>query len=463
MTCDYDAILVKFRHRVERALFVTLSLRPLTLWALACGSIVVSLRLLGWWHTAIPIAVTAGPIPILLWTWLRWNKRRPTDWQLEAAMDLHNHSGGFVMAHSQLSPADWRRDWPRLNVPSVHLHAFRDIVILVCSLFFACLTFAIPLHHATFLTRNPIEIATLVEELKEEAETMRQGDLLDLSMAESIQESLESIERQAAGDDPVKALDILDHAKEMLAQTGEQQAEKAIQSLQEVMVAADLAESLQTSASLNDGDTSAAMMELQGSLAELATLTEGMNLPGLSNLATVANLASLSPAQMAELRRQLQACRGSLQTNLARLGKCGSLPVNMRSACSRAGSCSNACALVASETSCDQSSLACASGKPGRGGISRGRGDAALSWQDPSSEVAATFTPEALNPAAVTALRDSVKVGLSAVAPETKPGEASAGGVWQSGTTTGGAAAESRIHPQHRASVSRYFQRRTTP
>ena len=62
--------------------------------------------------------------------------------------------------------------------------------------------------------------------------------------------------------------------------------------------------------------------------------------------------------------------------------------------------------------------LAALCNTPGSGVISRGRGDAPLTWTDPSSREGAAFKDEALNPSHLPAADQARMEGLSAAAPE---------------------------------------------
>src|SRR5262249_6444210 len=53
----------------------------------------------------------------------------------------------------------------------------------------------------------------------------------------------------------------------------------------------------------------------------------------------------------------------------------------------------------------------------GKGGVDRGRGDAAMTWTDGSSEKDARFKEKVLPPSSVAGLNDSQLVGMSASAP----------------------------------------------
>lgn len=103
---------------------------------------------------------------------------------------------------------------------------------------------------------------------------------------------------------------------------------------------------------------------------------------------------------------------------------------------------------------------AAACNQPGRGGISRGRGDAPMTWKDPTTDDGAKFTEQVLPPASLSQLKDSESVGVSVGAPElADPTAAHAGGAL-SGRETGDSSAQTQaVLPRHRGAVKRYFER----
>jgi hypothetical protein len=95
----------------------------------------------------------------------------------------------------------------------------------------------------------------------------------------------------------------------------------------------------------------------------------------------------------------------------------------------------------------------------GKGGVDRGRGDAAMTWADGSSEKDARFKEKILPPSSVAGLNDSQLVGLSASAPTADTSGVAAHGALNSAASGGGSAYTQTILPRHRGAVKRYFDR----
>jgi len=106
------------------------------------------------------------------------------------------------------------------------------------------------------------------------------------------------------------------------------------------------------------------------------------------------------------------------------------------------------------------SSMMQAWGSPGRGGITRGRGDAAMTWKDPSDPAGARFEEQSLPMANLDALKNSQLTGVSLGAPELSDKQAATQSNALTNTAAdGGAASKQTILPRHRAAVRQYFER----
>lgn len=96
-------------------------------------------------------------------------------------------------------------------------------------------------------------------------------------------------------------------------------------------------------------------------------------------------------------------------------------------------------------------------GRPGRGGVSRGRGDAPLTWGDESSEEGIKFKESVLPPGTLDKPRDEV-VGISVSAPDVEPAEPGRRQGSRASTAASGDETWSRsVRPRHRSVVRRYF------
>ena len=98
-------------------------------------------------------------------------------------------------------------------------------------------------------------------------------------------------------------------------------------------------------------------------------------------------------------------------------------------------------------------------GKPGRGGINRGRGDAPMIWGDESDVQKVKFTARELPSVTIGPDEEMPVIGISIIQPEeTEPGAPSASGrVTDFERASGGELWQRRISPRHRPLVRKYF------
>jgi hypothetical protein len=97
---------------------------------------------------------------------------------------------------------------------------------------------------------------------------------------------------------------------------------------------------------------------------------------------------------------------------------------------------------------------------PGRGGISRGRGDAPMTWRDKETERGnAEFKEKSLPGATPEAFRDSRMIGVSSGAPDrgATDTDAGQGGALSTEVRGTGTAHSQTVYPRHRGTIRRYF------
>jgi hypothetical protein len=93
---------------------------------------------------------------------------------------------------------------------------------------------------------------------------------------------------------------------------------------------------------------------------------------------------------------------------------------------------------------------------PGRGGVSRGRGDATLDFSGETPGRTDQFEAKELDPAQWLDAESTAIVGVGAAAPTADP-TAQAGGLVESEASAGRAAWRRRVAPHHRDAVLSFF------
>ena len=177
----------------------------------------------------------------------------------------------------------------------------------------------------------------------------------------------------------------------------------------------------------------------------------------------------LSPESLRDLAGLLREAGALNESRLARLGdlKLGEASTSPRSSsgsCTNAAACAGALARLldadgpAAEAAASLSALCAAPGAPGAGGVSRGRGDAALTWTDPSTTENAAFKKESLASRMPSADQARLE-GLSIAAPDVSAAPTATGaGALAHAAAARGAAPQAPVLPRHREAVERFFE-----
>ena len=276
---------------------------------------------------------------------------------------------------------------------------------------------------------------------------------------------LARLERTGDASDPARVLEALDHIAEELRRTAEEKAGALADERADLQAAQALAEMLAESLEQGRGATPASPFGKAGEA--LAQFLAGARLspPLMSNLLSLASSpGGLTPDALRELYERLKRADALSAEQLAKLS---AMRLVDASAC-RGGSCTNgaacgeALARLLSEdgpASDAAQALVAMCSQPGSGGVSRGRGDAMLTWTDPSTRENASFKEQAVAPGRLPGLDQSRLQGLSAASPEVP---AAAAGTSPGALATEGAAngstAQAVILPRHREAVKRFFQ-----
>ena len=231
------------------------------------------------------------------------------------------------------------------------------------------------------------------------------------------------------------------------------------------------AQAEELAAALDDAHSQMAAAELTKAMKLLAedvqlAAQENESLDGqlTDEMKKLCESGELTPAQLAELAQALGNCKGR---DLAMLGRlCEARLIDPSLLAELRGQCEidpDALAALLCECNGDGFCLSDAlaqCNKPGRGGITRGRGDAAMTWTDGASAENTQFKEKVLPPGAVASLKDSSLQGVSVGDPTSdSPGESTAGGALDTSHAGRGSARTQVILPEHRKAVERYFAR----
>ncbi len=166
------------------------------------------------------------------------------------------------------------------------------------------------------------------------------------------------------------------------------------------------------------------------------------------------------PAELSELMDELNEFLDGESKKLSELrskckgGKCQGCP-----GCEAGCTCSGPTDVACTCPNCPNAGGQCAGGNPGSGGISRGRGDADLTWGDESTLENTKFKESVLPPGMLDKPRDEV-VGITIAAPETDvAGSAPRSAARATTAASGDETWKGTVRPRHRSVVKRYFDK----
>jgi hypothetical protein len=416
-----------------------------------------------WGLTALALILAAALVAAV--------RRRPSAASAYALVDRVFSCGGLVMASSEATLGAWESQVPPLRAPALRWRDRRTPVLFAAACVFAGASFAVPRWFVAAAAGNPLRVEKEVAALKEQIEALKEEKILPPEQAAEMEERLRQTAEAASGEDPAKTWEALDHLSEVTAKAARASAEEALREAEKLARAEALAGGLANDASkLDSAALAEGMKELakmvDKAAAESAALKEGLS----KKLSEACKSGSLTPGQCGELAKALGECREGLAVSLGRLGdaklidaelagRCASLQPGEGAGEGLAAFLKDSAGENAGLSSLEQINL-WLDGGPGRGGVTRGRGDAPMTWKDPSSKEGTEFKEEALAPGAGS-LKDSRLMGVSVGAPTVE----AAGGPAKSGalneTQSGGGSANTRtVLPRHRGAVQRYFERK---
>ncbi len=379
-----------------------------------------------------------------------------------AAVDAAGAAGGLVMCLDLPGAQAWNARATCL--PRVDWRGRRVLGNLALALLFCLPTVFLPRRFFIGPASEAVpKLEPLVERVADRVEQAQDGQLLPEPVLAAFSNHLARLGERGDAVDPARTLEALDHIEDELSRTLAAQAEA---------LAGEQA-ALQASLALMEGlsdrldEFSEAGMPSDEVVRALAEFFEHSALPAsLSSnlLAACRGVPSLTPAELERLTGMLREAGAWNEARLLRLGELGRIE---GSAC-RGASCTNAAACAAALARLLEGDdpaaeaavrLASLSGRPGAGGITRGRGDAPLTWTDPSSRETVAFREETLTSSRPPPFDRARLEGLSAAAPDVseRPAVTRAGALGEAGEARGGSS-RAPILPRHRQTVARFFE-----
>jgi hypothetical protein len=265
--------------------------------------------------------------------------------------------------------------------------------------------------------------------------------------------TMAEIAAEAAAEDPSQTFETLDRTWLEVQQTAATGVEELRAREQRLTEAEAATAALRQSSDISEQQR----RQLAG---ELARLGAGLDLDTAHDLSA----ADLSPELLAELERALDRARQDLTDRLVKLEQVRLIDAETVKQCQSCGKGSSGqlLAYLSENREADDVAVLIAAACRGRGGVSRGRGDAAMTWHDGSDPAGISFTEQELPAARLAALREARLTGISAAAPDQhEPSAGATTATLSGGSDSGGSAVQRQLLPRHRKAVESYFERDT--
>lgn len=452
-----ERFVARFRLRTRVGEFLRSAAEGLAIFLCVFGGLVllVKLALPALWPNVLWTLAAAVPLAGTIW-WFAgsrtWTRRESI-----AELDRRIGAGGLLMTLLERPDPEWAGRLPQ--DPGVWLRAIprvwprRFAAVVTGPLVFAVAACFVPLRQANSSLIAPHAVAQqATQELEELLKEVEERPVLDEEEKDELQEELQELieetqlkplthekwevvdalrERLRVRVDQAEALSLLaSEALEALA-AGENAEGKPLSPEEREQLEQQLSETLEK---LGEKLPASAAKAGEGKAAAdlLKRLTQGgKGKPKLSS----------NPS---ERQAQIDELKELLKKECDKLGQC-------KKKC--AGKCAGQCE---GEGECEGG--ACKAGnRPGKGGVTRGRGDAEMTWGEESDLAGVKFKETVLPPGIQDSPKDEVlKVDL--VAPnETPAATAERAAARDQGAASGSAAWNRKLSPRHREVVRKYF------
>jgi hypothetical protein len=433
-----DNAIQRCRRRLALLLVLKYALPLATVWGFVWGTAVLALRAAAGMERKPLLWGLAGLAACLAAAIALSRRRMPSATAIRALLDEQSGCGGLLMAGAEQELGGWRQKMPPLRLPRIQWDGRRAAMLLAIAAGFVLLAFLAPQGLADLTATSPLEIDREFARLIAQIALLKGESILTPERADKLKDKLAELREHSSGKDPARTLEALDHLRTLAGETARAAAEDHTRRSERFGEAEALAEMLRLGAD---------MLSPRLKREMTAQLTGLLDKSGLD----VKQLAEgIDPEALKKLTEALRSGKIDLASQVEKMHKAGLIDAELLSKCRRAGEC-------------DSETLRAFLQK-NKGKISRGPGEAPLTWSKPGSEDGYKFKEEVLPPGAIAALKSSPlnvpgeRVGRTV---HHKAGGPASSGALNEATAGGGSANTEIILPRHRAAVERYFERKS--
>ena len=403
-------------------------------------------------------------------------RRLPSQKKIIVLLDRLNQCGGMLLSSAELSEAGWRSNIGLEELPSLKLRSSKMMIIFAATLVFAIASYLAPPAVTAAVTSTHMDIKNQTGTLAEQLQVMEEEKIITQKEAMNMREQISKLEKNAAGEDPVKTWEALDHIKDSLSFKAEEFADKAARNAKALELSQKALEALKEARKrAGTAEYGQAKKEMAELMRKLAGKCPELSSKLSKELKDMLSDGKLSEEAMEKLLNSQQLTQKQLERLMKKLKECG---LCKKSGC-KSGESGEAMVItrenfeelmkMLDEASQNNSGgckaktcmmLLCAGDLPGQGGINRGRGDAPMSWSNKALDSKdAKFKAVTLPGNALQNMKKSKLVGVSygeaKVNPDGKISTGHLGEIKVKGTRTN----RYVLMPRHRTMVKKYFSK----
>jgi hypothetical protein len=455
-----EQLVDRFYRHLTRLFVLRQSVAAVTAWAFLWGTAILVLRAtqgttlltLLWGALGLPVAVA-----LAAWVALR---RVPDRSAVRALLDGKGGCGGLLMAGAECDLGEWEAEPGTTEALRPRWRGKRALGFLAAAGAYVALAALLPARTLA-VGQPPLDIARPADRLAEQVRVLREEKIIDPERAENLKQKIDELRAQAAGKDPAKTLEALDHLNDVVRQAARQAAETKARQANQLGQLGAAAEALPKAAPALDPQQQADLMKELAALAQKAVGENEALREQSQELADALKEGKLSAEQMKKLAGAAKSGKDAIAQSARKLHDAKLIDSDQMKAC-EGGKCDGAeLAKYLSKQNIKKSLKSAFRKQEGKGGVNEDEpGDTPLVFGDRSTENGAKFKEEALPPADLAALKESQLSGVSKALPTPDPKAAppQAGGL--TGARAGGGSANTApVLPQHRGTVDRYFDR----
>lgn len=459
----HELLVQQFCRRIAGWCVLRQTVTALSIWAFLWGTAVLALRatsdttlmVLLWGLIGVPIAVALAVRSAF--------RQIPNPSSVRALLDAHGDCGGLLMASEERDLGQWAEAIPQSAMPRVSWNCRKPLIILGTAVVYLLLGFLLPIDRLALASGSQLDVSRETDRLAEQVRVLKEEKFLDKERAESLKQKLDQVQASSKGTDPAKTLEALDHLNDLVRQTARKASETAARQANQLSKLETAAEAMQKAADGLDEKTAASLMaELAAMAKKAAEENEELKEAIDGELAeALAKGKPLTPEQLSKLAAAARSGKEKARNSAQKLYNAKLIDADELKECKGECKCDGKGLAEYLKKNGSKQGLNESLEALGKGGVGDDPpGNTPIQFGEKSSENGAKFREEALPPAGLAALKESLVTGVSGTAPkrDTKAGMPTSGAL--AGSTAGGGSANTgQVLPQHKGPVERYFDR----